>query len=81
MGNCQIINCGSTCGYHGAIYLVHAWANINNTYFKNCYNNYKYSPDDEGGAIYSKYTILVINNCKFVDCYAKDDGGAIYTPW
>ncbi len=78
MDNCQILSCGSTCGYHGAIYLVHGWANITNTVFKNCWNNYTGSPDDEGGAIYSKYTDLYIDHCQFIDCYARDDGGAIY---
>ncbi len=78
MGNCSVINCGSHEGYHGAVYLKDAYANITNSYFENCFGANSWSNDDEGGAIFSKSTNLDLSNCIFKNCHARDDGGAIH---
>ena len=75
LNGCNIINCGSNNGYHGAIYFKNAKAEINNTYFKECFG----ANSDGGGVIYSKDTNLKLNNCKFENCYSRGCGGAVYT--
>lgn len=75
--NCRFLNCGNPCGYHGAVYLTHGWANITNSEFSGCYGNCGGCYFNHGGAIFAKYCDLVINHCTFTNCYSADDGGAI----
>ena len=79
MANCSIVNSGSNCGYHGAIYLKDCRANITNNCFEGCFGANSASCDDEGGVIFSKDTTLDLSSCVFKNCYARDDGGAVCT--
>ena len=71
MNNCKIINATNRDGFHGAVYLKHGWANINNTLFQSCYNDAAWT--NTGTAIYSSYTTLQLTNSRFDNCMSNVD--------